>query len=46
MTELTETSFEQTRKDFLSFLKYTKGHCRHHLLQLQFRFGHLVPLAE
>ncbi|MDD5463358.1 MAG: tyrosine-type recombinase/integrase [Methylococcales bacterium] len=26
MTQLTETSFEQTRKDFLSFLKYTKGH--------------------
>jgi site-specific recombinase XerD len=26
MTEQIETSFEQTRKDFLSFLKYTKGH--------------------
>ena len=26
MTELTETSFEQTRKEFLGFLKYTKGH--------------------
>ncbi len=26
MTEPNETSFEQTRKEFLSFLKYTKGH--------------------
>lgn len=26
MSESTEMSFEQTRKDFLSFLKYTKGH--------------------
>ena len=26
MTEATEISFEQTRKDFLAFLKYTKGH--------------------
>jgi site-specific recombinase XerD len=26
MTDSIETSFEQTRKDFLSFLKYTKGH--------------------
>jgi len=26
MTEQIETSFEQTRKEFLSFLKYTKGH--------------------
>jgi site-specific recombinase XerD len=26
MTEQIEASFEQTRKDFLSFLKYTKGH--------------------
>ena len=26
MTEPIETSFEQTRKEFLSFLKYTKGH--------------------
>jgi len=26
MSESTEISFEQTRKDFLSFLKYTKGH--------------------
>ncbi|MEC4749022.1 site-specific integrase [Methylomicrobium sp. Wu6] len=26
MTNQTETSFEQARKDFLGFLKYTKGH--------------------
>jgi site-specific recombinase XerD len=26
MTELAETSFEKIRKEFLSFLKYTKGH--------------------
>ena len=26
MSEPTEISFEQTRKDFLAFLKYTKGH--------------------
>ena len=26
MTEQTENAFEQTRKDFLSYLKYTKGH--------------------
>jgi integrase/recombinase XerD len=26
MTNETETSFEQTKKDFLGFLKYTKGH--------------------